>query len=574
MDKQERVMELALRRGFLWPSYEIYGGASGFYDYGPMGALLKRKIEEEWRRLYIVGQGFLEISTPTVSPEEVFVASGHVKSFVDPMVECEKCGEVYKADQLIESSVSKKVTGLPFAELDEIIKDAGIKCVECGGRLSKVWSYNLMFKTHIGPGSKKVGYLRPETAQGMFTLFHRLYAFNRKKLPFGVAQIGRAYRNEISPRQGVIRLREFTQAEVEVFVHPKMKNHPEFQRYSNEKLALVPHDGEEKSVTAGEAVKQGIVAHELLCYHLVLVKRFLISVGLPEDALRFRQHMRTEMAHYAVDCWDAEARTDRFGWIEVVGIADRTSYDLSAHEKQSGQELAAFVQYDEPVVVKKKVLTPKMDALGKRYKGEAALLATALKGLDQESVKAFEERGYIDIALEGEKVRLSPEYAEVREVEEKLHGEKIIPHVIEPSFGIDRILYVLLENAYNERDERRVLSFNSNVAPMDVAVFPLIAKDELIEISLKVVDQLKEANFYVMYDDSDSIGRRYSRADEVGVPYALTVDFDTIKDSTITIRERDSMKQQRIRIADAKKILMELKEGLDFEKITAQRPQH
>ncbi len=550
MEKNERVLELALRRGFLWPSYEIYGGTSGFYDYGPLGALLKRKIEEEWRRMYCVGQGFLEISTPTVSPEEVFVASGHVKSFVDPMVECAKCGEVYKADQLIESATGRKVTGLPFAELDRIIEESGIKCTECGGSLSKAWSYNLMFKTHIGPGSKKVGYLRPETAQGMFTLFHRLYAFNRKKLPFGVAQIGRAYRNEISPRQGVIRLREFTQAEVEIFVHPKDKTHPEFKRYSAEKLILVPQGGEEKTLTAGDAVKLGIVAHELLCYHLVLVKRFLVTLGLPESALRFRQHIRTEMAHYAADCWDAEAKTDRFGWIEVVGIADRTSYDLSAHEKQSGQELTAFVQYEQPGVVKKRVLTPKMDALGRKYKGKASLLAAAIKGLGQGEIKAFEENGYLNIELEGATVRLGPEYAEVRETEEKIYGEKLTPHVIEPSFGIDRILYVVLENAYNERDERKVMSFRSNVAPIDVAVFPLMAKSELVEVSQRIVAQLKRANFYSIYDGSDSIGRRYSRMDEIGVPYAITVDFDTLKDSTVTVRERDSMKQQRMKIDD------------------------
>ncbi|MEE8167908.1 MAG: glycine--tRNA ligase [Candidatus Hydrothermarchaeales archaeon] len=559
MDKHEKVMELALRRGFLWPSYEIYGGTSGFYDYGPLGAMLKKKIEDEWRRLYCVEQGFLEISTPTIAPEDVFVASGHVKNFIDPMVECEKCKEVYKADQLIEAKTGETVTGHSFEGLNKLIKGNDIKCLDCSGKLGEVWSYNLMFKTHIGPGSKTVGYLRPETAQGMFTLFNRLYAFHRKKLPFGVAQLGRAYRNEISPRQGVIRLREFSQAEVEVFVHPDEKTHPDFARYAKEKLRLVPQDAAEVRVTAEDAVKDGLVAHELLCYHIVLINRFLEGIGLPKEDLRFRQHLKSEIAHYAADCWDAEIQTERFGWIEVVGIADRTNYDLISHEKHSGVELNAFIQYEVPKIVKKRMLTPKMARIGKEFKERATEIVQNLRDASNEDMDFFEEKGFLELQVKGEKIKLGSESIELKQVEEKVHGEKITPHVIEPSYGIDRILYCLLEKAYTERDDRKVMSFKTNIAPIDIGVFPLVSKDELNAVALKILNELKSLGFYVIYDGSDTIGRRYSRVDEIGVPFAVTVDFDTLKDDSVTVRERDSMKQVRVKIGKLPKLLDELR---------------
>ncbi len=201
------IMELAVRRGFIWPSYEIYGGVGGFYDYGPLGATLKKKLEDVWREIYCIREGLMEISSPTISPETVFAASGHLKSFVDPIVECGKCGSVFRADHAIQESTDVKTEGLSPEELEQIIKENKVRCQGCGGKLGEVSTFNLMFRTQIGPGKSKVGYLRPETAQGMFMMFGRLYSFYRKKLPFGVVQLGRAYRNEISPRQGLIRLR-------------------------------------------------------------------------------------------------------------------------------------------------------------------------------------------------------------------------------------------------------------------------------------------------------------------------------------------------------------------------------
>ncbi|MEE9594685.1 MAG: glycine--tRNA ligase, partial [Candidatus Hydrothermarchaeales archaeon] len=478
-----------------------------------------------------------------------------------PMVECQKCKEVFKADQLLESETGRNVGGLPFPEMDAIIADDNIVCPDCDGKLSKVFSFNLMFKTNIGPGSKNVGYLRPETAQGIFTLFNRLYSHGRKKLPFGVTQLGRAYRNEISPRQGVIRLREFSQAEAEVFVHPDEKTHPKFERYADVELKLVPQDKEEIRITARDAAEKGIVGNELLCYHLILVKRFLEGVGLPEEDTRFRQHIRTEMAHYAADCWDAEVKTERFGWIEVVGIADRTDYDLMSHEEHSKIEHKAFIPYAEPKIMKRKALVPKVAALGKEFKAKAKEIVEFLQKADEEVVKSFEKNGYIDVEVQGAKIRLGEEYVEAKVLEEKAHGEKITPHIIEPSYGIDRILYCILEKAYNERDKRKVMSFNPSIAPLDVAVFPLVSKEELIDVTAKIVEELKGQGLLVIYDDSDTIGRRYSRVDEIGVPYSITVDFDSLEDESVTIRDRDSMAQMRVKITGLVSTIQGLRSG-------------
>lgn len=568
MDKAEKVMELALRRGFLWPSYEIYGGVSGFYDYGPLGATLKKRLEDKWREYYCTREGFLEISSPTVSPEEVFVASGHVKSFVDPMVECTGCKEVYRADELIKEMTGIKTDGLSFKELEGLIEEKEVRCPSCKGKLSEIWSYNLMFKTHIGPGSKKTGYLRPETAQGMFLLYNRLYEFYRKKLPFGVAQLGRAYRNEISPRQGVIRLREFNQAEVEIFVNPEEKTHPNFPRVAGVRLALVPHDGREGLVSAGDAVDNGIIAHELLAYHLILVRNFLIDAGIPREKIRFRQHLKTEMAHYAADCWDAEVETERFGWIEVVGIADRTDYDLKSHSELSGADLTAFIQYDKP----KQKVEPKFDldmgVVGPKYRGKANDILKATAAFGSEERDFFIDHGYVEFEVAGEKIRLDENELTLREEKRTVTGEKIIPHVIEPSYGIDRIIYCVLESAYREEGERRYLRLENCLAPIQVGVFPLVSKDGLPRVASELFMGLKKAGITTTYDEDGSIGRRYARVDEIGVPYAVTVDFDGLKDKTVTIRDRDSTEQVRVKISELEKTLKDLLEGsLKFEEL-------
>ncbi len=468
--RKDETAELARRRGFLWQAFEIYGGTAGFYDYGPLGAMLKRRLEAKWRDFY-QREGFYEIETPTIAPRAIFESSGHLECFTDPAVVCKRCNNVFRVDANVH---------------------VGVNCPECGGELEPSGEFHLMFQTRIGvtrPDSddqsvrRNEGYLRPETAQGMFINFQRLLKFNRDKLPFGIMQIGKAYRNEISPRQSLIRLREFTMAEIEIFVDPAEKNtHPRFGVVRSRKLRLVPNKGEPEEMTVGDAVSRGIIANEYLGYHVARVDEFLESIGLTRDRLHFRQHEQDEMAHYATDCWDAEFLSDKYGWMEIVGIADRSDYDLSAH--------AASLNVDMSV-----------------HTGVG----------------------------------------------------KVVPHVIEPSFGLDRIIYALLESAFYEeqleKETRRVLRFKSDIAPIQVAVFPLLNREELKSKANEVFEQLRAASFIVEYDTAGSIGKRYRRQDEIGTPYCITIDYDTLEDDTVTVRERDTMQQVRFPIAKLKEAL-------------------
>jgi len=538
LDRYEKVMELAKRRGFLWPSFEIYGGVSGFYDYGPLGANVKKRVEDRWREYYVVREGLSETSSPTVGIEDVFKASGHVSSFVDLMLTCKKCGESFKAEEIENAT-----------------------CPKCKRPLEEGGEFNLMFKTHIGPGIQKVGYLRPETAQNIFILFPQLYRFHRKKLPFGVVQIGKAYRNEISPRQGVLRLREFTQAEAEVFVLPEQKKHADLERYAKREYRLVPQDGKETCISLANAVKGGIIANELLAYHIALIEEFLVEVGIPEEKLRFRQHLEHERAHYAADCWDAEVETARFGWVEVVGVADRTDHDLKSHSSESSTDLSAYVLYEKPREVEALVLKPNMAGLGKRFKARANEIKAAILDLGEAEKKALLEEGQIEIDVKGEKLELDNTLVEVERKREKATGERIIPHVIEPSYGIDRIVYAILEWAYTEEGDRTYMKLKSRVAPFDVAIFPLLTKEDLIGKATEVCNILKGEHLLCVQDDTGSIGRRYARVDEIGVPYAVTIDFDTLKDKTVTLRERDSARQIRRPISELPGLLIDLNKG-------------
>jgi glycyl-tRNA synthetase len=554
----EEILELARRRGFLWPSFEIYGGASGFYDYGPLGAALKNKVEDVWRRFFVIGEGYLEISSPNIGVGEVFEASGHLAHFVDPVVKCEKCGQSFRADHLLKGK-GVDTDGMSFEELDSGLKEKKVKCPNCGGRLSKINTFNLMFGTSIGAANRE-GYLRPETAQNIFILFNRLYDFHRKKLPFGVSQLGRAYRNEISPRQGLLRLREFSQAEVEVFVDPSEKNsHKRFSEAANIMLQLQSEDGNEFKISAGEAVEKRIIANQYLAYHLVRTYQYLREVGILDEKIRFRQHRITERAHYACDCWDAEVHTKRYGWIEVVGLADRTDYDLRSHIEKSGEELKAHIRYSKPRVSERKILEPDMKKLGPLYKNRAAKIEALIRSSGPENLKSD---GSLDIELDGKKTNIKGDMFSLKNVKETVEGEKIIPHVIEPSFGIDRIIYCVLESAYiveeRNNEKRVVLRLNPEIAPYEASVFPLVSKGGLDERAYSIYKMLRERGFPVLYDTSGTIGRRYARADEIGVPIAVTVDFQTLEDETVTLRDRDTMEQKRVKIP---KLPVALKEG-------------
>jgi glycyl-tRNA synthetase len=554
--KNDEVMTIAKKRGFLWSSFEIYSGVAGFFDYGPLGGTLKNKIMEKWREYYVIGEGFYEIESPTIMPEEALKASGHVDHFNDPMTECKDCLNVFRADHIINEATGKDVEGLPNEELSRILSEEKLSCPNCGGPLTHVWSYNLMFQTIIGSKGKQTGYLRPETAQGIFIPFKRLLRFNRGKLPFGVVQLGKAYRNEISPRQGVIRLREFTQAEVEIFVDPRDKTHPQFYEVAEDTLNLYSaqsqtDEGDPVKYTAQKAVNDGIVSSQMLTYQLCLALRFLKDLGIPEEVIRFRQHLCNEMAHYAIDCWDVEIETDRYGWIEIIGIADRTDFDLKSHSKHSKEDLRVFIEYDQPKTVKKLVAKPQMKKFGPLFKGDTPKIMEALKEMDASQIKdSFQESGDYPLEIEGKTHILTPDIIDFQEVEETVRGEKIYPHVIEPSYGIDRIIYSVLLHCYHKEGDRTILKLPADIAPVEVNVFPLVNKEELATVAWRIRDELRREGLIAEYDASGTIGRRYARSDEIGVPYAVTVDHQTLEDDTVTIRNRDDSKQVRIPLED------------------------
>lgn len=562
-DIYDNVMELARRRGFVWPSSECYGAVAGFIDYGPLGAMLKRKIENLWREFYIIREGYYEIEAPTVGVESIYVASGHVKGFADKMWQCPSCREYHRADHIAEEHGTANADSLSPEELAEIIN--GLPCPSCDEPIENadVFYFNLMFQTTIGPGSQRTGYLRPETAQGIFTDFNRLSRFYREKLPFGAVQVGKSYRNEISPRQGMIRLREFTQAEAEIFIHPDHKDHPDFRRYADYVIPLwgqtqQMQDIEPITVSMREAVDSGLVANEYVAYYIALTHEFLTKTGINGDKLRFRQHLPTECAHYALDCWDAEIFSERFGWVEAVGIADRTNYDLKAHAKESGDAFTVFIPYDEVRHENRRRIVADMGALGPLYRGKAKAVADALK----ESAPGPDGA---TVVVDGEELFIPADLYKIREETVEVRGEEVMPHVVEPSYGIDRILYCTLEHAYEEENVegeiRKVLHLNPGVAPVQAAVFPLMSKDGLDTIAQDITAELQKHNILAQYDDNGAIGRRYRRQDEIGTPYEITVDYDSLEDNTVTLRERDSMEQVRLPIAEVPETLTSLIRG-------------
>ncbi len=563
-DVFESVMELARRRGFIWPTSECYGAVAGFIDYGPLGAMMKRRVENIWRDFYIVQEGHYEIECPTIAQEAVFIASGHVRGFSDKMCQCPHCREYLRADHVAEGGNIKNASVMKNEELAAAITSC--TCPACEETLGdvEVFNFNLMFSTTIGPGSQRVGYLRPETAQGMFVDFSRLLRFYRDKLPFGAVQIGKSYRNEISPRQGMIRLREFTQAEAEIFVHPLEKNHhPSFKRYKEYRMPLLTYIQQQRceeplELSMQEAVDKGIIANEYVAYYVALTHQLLVTIGIRPERLRFRQHLPDERAHYATDCWDAEVFSPRFGWVETVGIADRTDYDLRAHAAQSGTPMTVFIQYDEPRKTIRRRLIPNMSVLGKQYRTKAKAIFAALE-------TAVPTPEGADIEIGDEKIHIPSHLFEIRDEVIDIRGEDIVPHVIEPSYGIDRMCYAVLEQAYDEDtadgEKRTVMRLSPQVAPVQVAVFPLMTRDGLDTIADDITRAFHKNGILAEYDDSGAIGRRYRRQDEIGTPFAITVDYDTKENHTVTLRDRDTMEQVRVPIAELIATVRALVEG-------------
>ncbi len=559
------LMSLCKRRGFIWPSFEIYGGVAGMYDYGPLGCSLRNNIVDVWRSIYKGREGFVEIDSETVNPREVFKASGHVDEFADLITYCQKCQAPFRADHLVKEFYDNPDVLTP-KQLEEAFVKHGVKCPECGGDLGPVEEFNLMFKTTIGPGSARVGYLRPETAQGIFVNFPNLYRYNREKMPLGVIQTGRGYRNEIAPRQGMIRMREFNMMEVELFVDPEDKDWPRFPQIENETLDLLPNTGTGMvTVTVKEAVEKGIIANRVLAYFVYTTKQLLTALGIDPARLRFRQHEKDEMAHYAADCWDAEVLLS-YGWIEITGIADRGCWDLSRHAEFSGTELTHFKRFDEPREMEVEKVRAKHKALGPAFKGKAKAIAAAMEEASPSAVKD----GKLKIVVDGEEIELTDEFFEIAKVNEKVTGERVVPHVIEPSHGLDRIFYSVLEHAYShdEKEDYTVLRLKPAVAPIKLGVFPLMEKDGLDDIARSIYEKVHSHRVEAYYDGSGTIGKRYARMDEVGTPWCITVDYDSLDNGaapgTVTIRDRDSTEQKRVKIEDVPRIVDDLLAGASF----------
>jgi glycyl-tRNA synthetase len=561
-DKLTAINDLGRRRGFFWQSYEIYGGASGFFTYGLLGAKLKQNIENKLRQLFVNKLGVLEIESPIITPSTVFEASGHVNHFKEPMIECQKCKKNFRADELLRQFAkmsAAEAEKLTIKELKEAIDKNEIRCPDCGGSFGEIKQVLTMFQTTIGPYSETVGYGRPEAAQGIFVEFNRLYGMAREKLPFGVLQIGHAQRNEISPRQGLMRMREFTIADLEFFFDPEEENCFMLKGMENDKLrfllAETRQKGSEKitEVTVKEALKKGIVKKQWLAVFMAMAKRLLMSLGISEENQRFIEKLPWERAHYSQETFDQEVFLERWGWEEVSGHAYRADYDLKGHMNSSGVDMTVFKEYEKPVEREQVVIKPVMAKLGPIFKGEAAKIAEMLAKADPAEVEAsLRKNGY----FMSDKHKIKAEHIDIIREKVEERGRRFIPHVIEPSFGIDRLFHVALEYAYHVKEDRVLLSFPQDIAPIQVGVYPLVSKDGLPEKTLELRKMLVDEGFMVEYDEAGSIGRRYARADEIGVPLGITVDYDTLKDSTVTIRDRDSWKQVRTKIEDLPMLLL------------------
>jgi glycyl-tRNA synthetase len=453
---KEELLQILVKRAFLIPSCEPYGNLAGFYDYGPVGCLLKRKLQRLWRHIFLRENGWLEVETSHILPHAVLKASGHADSFTDPMVVCKKCKAAFREDE----ATGKK------------------NCARCGTAdgFEKKGSFNLMFKTSIGPTEGSVAYCRPETAQGIFLDFPRIFKTYGSKLPMAIGQIGHSYRNEISPRQGLIRMREFSQMEIEYFFNPKEQKMPGFEKMADEKIRIKDDhskkDGAISETSAKEAVGSGLVENEMLAYFMAKQTLFYLSLGIPYEKFWFRKLGADEMPHYSKGNFDLECETS-YGVIETVGNAYRTDFDLSSHASASKSDMSVFIE-------------------------EAK--------------------------------------------------EKIIPHVVEPSMGVDRTIWCVLEHTFrkaNSQKEWDWFDFPPAIAPYLVAVFPLMKKDGLDGKAQEIAAKLR-GEFDVMYSESGSIGKRYARADEIGTPYCITIDYDTLKDNTVTVRFRNDGKQTRV----------------------------
>ncbi len=450
-----KLVSLCKRRGFVFQGSEIYGGLANTWDYGPLGVELKRNVKEAWwKRVVMEREDVVGIDSAILMHPKTWEASGHLAGFNDALVDCKNCKSRFRADHLIEETTGMHVEGKSLDELNQILRETDIKCPECGmHNWTDARVFNLMFKTYQGPveDASSTVYLRPETAQGIFVNFKNVMETARMKLPFGIAQIGKAFRNEITPGNFIFRTREFEQMELEYFVEP------------------------------GEDSKW-------FDFWRQFTIDWFVSLGVSKENLRLRDHSPEELSHYSKATTDLEFRFP-FGWGELWGVANRTDYDLSRHIEYSGKSLTYYDQ------------------------------------------------------------------------EKKQH---IVPYVIEPSLGVDRAMLAFLCDAYREEEvkgeKRVVLGLHPEIAPIKAAVLPLSRKEPIEALAEKIYRKLKKC-YNVEYDRTGSIGKRYRRQDEIGTPFCITVDFDSLDDNQVTVRDRDTMKQDRIPVDE---VLPYLRDKLGF----------
>lgn len=484
------------RKGFVYPSSEIYGGLAGIFDYGPLGVELKNNIKKEWWQTHVhQREDIVGIDGAIISHQKIWEASGHLSGFSDVLLECKKCFNRVRGDVFIEDQLKISTEGLKVKDINEIINKNKLKCLKCGGEFKEAADFNLMFPVHVGASkeNKSIAYLRGETAQLIFANFKNIVETSRLKLPFGIAQVGKAFRNEIAPRNFLFRCREFEQMEIEYFTKPNDNKCPFIKDFLTHKIKVYSSEMQEKNqkekeMTVKYILDKKIIKNEWHVYWLIYEYNWFIKLGAKTENFRIRQHKKTELAFYSTDCWDLEYNFP-FGFKELEGIADRSDYDLKQHIKHSKQDLSIFD--------------------------------------------------------EGTKSR-------------------IVPHVIaEPSLGVDRAFLVFMFDAYEYEKKREniILKLHPKLAPIKAAIFPL--ENKLEDDARKVYDDLKK-EFKCFFDVSGSIGRRYARQDESGTQICITYDHDSLKNDDVTIRERDTTKQIRVKIKDLKNVIRELINGANL----------
>jgi glycyl-tRNA synthetase len=475
----EDLTAFAKAKGFFWPSAEIYGGSAGLYDYGHLGVLLRKRFEQIWLSYFVESNNdYYLIDGTDMLPEKPLVASGHAAKFNDILIACSKCNTHYRADVMLADAKVEVSEGANSKEIDELVRKNNINCPKCHGTFLPAKPFNMMIDIHLGPEKSDKGYLRPETAQSTYLNFFREFNVLRKTLPMGLALIGKAYRNEISPRQGLYRMRELIQAELQIFFDPENFK-VDFDKLKNTEMNVVPYKTKETEIITGQSLVKKYDIPEFYAYHMAWINKFYVDVlGVPKEKFRFLEKGGNDKAFYNKIHMDLEVDiTSWGGFREIGGLHYRGDYDLTSHTKGSNQDLSVSID-----------------------------------------------------------------------------GKRIMPHVLELSFGVDRNVWMFIDVFYKKEEERSVLAVKPFIAPFSVAIFPLQKKDEINEM-VEEIRKMINKKFRVFVDESGSIGRRYARMDEIGTPFCITVDFDSVdKNSenynTVTIRKRDDKSQERKKIKE------------------------